>query len=239
MEKRVKLDDIVNKFEGLKDGLACLDESLGSLVKDNLSAEDKSDYMSQGQDVVRMMAENIDELRELYMHGYRQSLTDQLTGLPLRRARELYLEGLKKQMSGQNIYIIYFDLNNFKEINDKIGHNEGDSALRQVGLTLAANIARDDFACRTGGDEFQAIISAKEDINAYLIARRLMTQIDEALESFKRYHGIDLTTSVGVSKWNIPNESFEDAEKRADAGMYESKEQIKDIGQHEVKFTRE
>ncbi|HET8806843.1 MAG TPA: EAL domain-containing protein [Methylophaga sp.] len=100
---------------------------------------------------------------------------DHLTGLLNRRGFEHRAQHLLDlcQMQGLSAALIYFDLDNFKAINDNEGHQAGDEALRQFGLLLQKNFRESDLLGRIGGDEFVALIVNQEESDSQQVMRRL------------------------------------------------------------------
>ena len=92
---------------------------------------------------------------------YRQATTDPLTGLANRRTAEERLtnEAARSQRHGYPLTVVAFDLNHFKQINDRIhGHPAGDLVLREFARRLARSVRASDLAVRMGGDEFLALL---------------------------------------------------------------------------------
>ncbi|MCW5211306.1 GGDEF domain-containing protein [Desulfobulbus sp. TB] len=160
------------------------------------------------------VAERTQELHEL-------SRRDGLTGLYNHRA---FLQLLKKELSYAKrnnlpLSLIYFDVDNFKSVNDKSGHLRGDEILKSIGLNLT-KITRDiDVPCRYGGDEFCVVLSGSTSEDAEKFCHRLT-------EDFSENHE-DVTLSIGVAQTGPEDfDDFETLIKRADSSMYEAKKNI-------------
>jgi diguanylate cyclase (GGDEF)-like protein/PAS domain S-box-containing protein len=160
-----------------------------------------------------------------------QAYFDELTGLP---NRTYLMEQLGKSLAQARRHdyfnaLLFFDLDNFKIINDTLGHHTGDVLLKEIGERLRQIIRTEDTPARLGGDEFVVIVS--ELGNDLDMAVSLSHQIAEKMrESLSRpfvlgEHEHHLTASIGISMY--PMETGEDANdilKHADAAMYRAKE---------------
>ena len=103
------------------------------------------------------------------------TLMDSLTGVYNRRACDEYLLELSKPGRTKDYFFIMIDLDKFKEINDKLGHAEGDNALKDAARLLRTTVRRTDFVGRYGGDEFVIIMASK---GAGLISERIKNNFD-------------------------------------------------------------
>jgi len=154
---------------------------------------------------------------------------DTLTQLPNRR---LLLDRLKQARtssvrSGQQGAILFIDLDNFKALNDTLGHDIGDLLLQQVAARLTANIREDDTVSRLGGDEFVVILEnlSKQDVEAATytkdIAEKILLSLSHPYQLNKHtYHS---TISIGASLFNGHEQDPQDVLKQADIAMYQSK----------------
>ncbi|MED4345560.1 diguanylate cyclase domain-containing protein [Heyndrickxia coagulans] len=178
------------------------------------------------------IAHDITERKELEKIVHHQALYDALTDLPNRRYLHRKLDSLFARKEGtQKAALLFFDLDNFKIINDRYGHQTGDSLLGMVALRLKSCIRDGDFICRFGGDEFIIIL---ENI-------RSRTEIDRVanrmVEAFSRPfqigpHSIEATGSIGISLYPDHGSDEETLIAKADETMYE----IKKHGKHSYKL---
>ncbi|HNN36179.1 MAG TPA: EAL domain-containing protein [Pseudomonadales bacterium] len=151
---------------------------------------------------------------------------DHLTGLP---NRELFHDRLtvalrQAQRHGEQVALLFFDLNRFKNINDTLGHTMGDLLLQQVAQRLERVVRVSDTVARLGGDEFTMILTGLHQPND------LQRVMDEVLGQFRQpfrlgEHELFVTTSVGVSLFPRDGEDEESLIKNADIAMYRAKEQ--------------
>jgi CcmD family protein len=172
---------------------------------------------------VVMMARRINELeRELRD----TSLTDELTKIHNRRA--FYLLGehalLEARRNGTSLTVLFFDLNDLKQVNDTLGHDLGSRLLVQAADLLRANFRSNDVVARVGGDEFAVVTrSAKDDLVSAL--NRLDKSTAAANEVVNSYH---ISFSMGEAAIDpASSESFAELVDRADALMYARKRRKK------------
>lgn len=150
---------------------------------------------------------------------------DALTGLYGRRAFEERLQHdlVAAHRRHAPITIAYIDVDNFKTINDRYGHAQGDLVLRAIGRLLNHGIRKSDTAARLGGDEFALILPDTDSRGG----RRLIEDISRQLEEASRGHGFAVTCSIGAVTFMAPGVSAARAVESADALMYEVKRQGK------------
>lgn len=150
--------------------------------------------------------------------------TDELTGLLNRRG---FGDIIRRNLSSAARYdetglLAYIDLNGFKEVNDRFGHNTGDEVLRAVGAYLARSIRSTDYAARLGGDEFAILFVRAEHRRARERARELVRGISE-LEVSANKTVISVSASLGLAAYNGDTEA-ESLIERADRAMYADKQ---------------
>ena len=143
--------------------------------------------------------------------------TDPLTGLANRRVWEerLPLEIARARRSGESLSLLVIDLDGFKEINDRGGHQSGDRVLKEVAASWRGVVRSSDHLARIGGDEFVVLLPACRAAAAAGLADRLRDVMPD-----------DLTCSVGAVEW-----AGDDAEEflaRGDAALYAAKAEGRD-----------
>lgn len=143
------------------------------------------------------------------------SRTDQLTGLYNRRAMLSLLNQELNNiiMNNQTLSFVYFDVDNFKHINDSQGHVIGDQILRKVADALRASMRKSDFPCRYGGDEFCIILPGCDSANARKICDQLITLFR------KEVPGVSLSIGITEVHSSEPMET-EQLIKLTDQKMY-------------------
>jgi diguanylate cyclase (GGDEF)-like protein len=152
-----------------------------------------------------------------------QALTDELTGLHNRRGFfALAAQQLKiARRNGQRALLFFADVNSLKQINDRLGHSEGDSAIQRTARALRRTFRDSDILGRLGGDEFAVLANEAGPHCQEDILRRLKENLHSEGLREPRY---PLSISVGVARFDPQNPaSLDDLLNRADRAMYEAK----------------
>ena len=165
------------------------------------------------------------ELRETTEEIEAMAFHDPLTRLANRRLLE---DRLNQALSfakrrEEMLALLFFDIDKFKPINNKFGHEAGDDVLKETASRLKARLRSQDTLARLGGDEFNVILSGIRDPrNALDIAKELMTVVSE--EPFViGSESISITVSVGISIFPLDGETVQDLMRNADIAMYSVK----------------
>ena len=155
----------------------------------------------------------------------RLAYRDELTGLPNRTSLtdRLQLELAHARRNRESLALLYVDLDQFKEINDRFGHHAGDALLRSVADRLRGALRAGDTVARLGGDEFTVLLpglSGPEE------ARRVGDKVLEALSGPVDFEGQDLasTASIGISLYPRDGDEVDTLLRRADKAMYRAKQ---------------
>jgi diguanylate cyclase (GGDEF)-like protein len=162
----------------------------------------------------------------------RLARTDPLTGIPNRRAfvEAAAVEIERMRRTGQPITVAYLDCDDFKRVNDLLGHVEGDLLLAAVGATLRDGTRAIDVVARLGGDEFGLLLIGTDGPTAEAALDRLR----DALLAATRENGWGVNFSVGAVTFLGPPRSVDDMIGRADELMYAVKRDGKGGLRHEV-----
>jgi diguanylate cyclase (GGDEF)-like protein len=158
--------------------------------------------------------------------------TDPLTGLPNRRA---FLETAAGELErarrgGGPMTVVYVDCDDFKRVNDVLGHAEGDQLLATVGATLRGETRAVDAVARLGGDEFGLLLVDADGPAAEGLLHRLRVALVVAM----RDHGWKVGFSIGAATFATPPASVDEMIGRADGLMYATKRAGKNGLTHEV-----
>ena len=146
---------------------------------------------------------------------------DGLTGLSNARAFEMAMLAERERLVRYNrvVSLIYFDLDNFKEVNDRYGHAAGDELLKMVGAIVSSGIRQVDSGARLGGDEFALILPETAATGAAMVAHRISENIVDAARE-RRW---PVTCSMGCVTFESAPPTVEAMTKTADAAMYRAK----------------
>jgi diguanylate cyclase (GGDEF)-like protein/PAS domain S-box-containing protein len=161
------------------------------------------------------LKEKVKELQKL-------ALLDSLTELGNRRYAELTIHSKLDEMRryGWRFGLLFIDIDNFKDINDKFGHETGDKVLQMVAKTLQKGVRSSDMVSRWGGEEFIATAHADRDA-LFSLANKLRILVEQS-SLFTGQRPINPTVSIGATISKM-NDSVEDLLSRADKLMYSSK----------------
>ncbi len=184
-------------------------------------ADAVSHYVATLTDITLRKASE-DEIKHLAFY-------DPLTRLPNRR---LLLDRLRHALasstrSGRNGALLFIDLDNFKTLNDTLGHDKGDLLLQQVATRLAACVREDDTVARQGGDEFVVMLEdLSEDAEdaaaqAEIVGEKILAAMNEPYQLAEHTHRS--TPSIGATLFNDHQCSIDELLKQADLAMYQVK----------------
>jgi diguanylate cyclase (GGDEF)-like protein len=154
-----------------------------------------------------------------------QTHKDPLTNLYNRRFLEGIIDNLVAQIlrRGTSLGILMCDLDYFKSINDKYGHEVGDFVLKEISQILAGNVRKSDLVVRFGGEEFLVLLVDVREGEAEKVAEKLRKAIE--MHEFKTPKGIiKRTISIGVSEFPQDTSAIWEAIKFADIALYKAKE---------------
>jgi diguanylate cyclase (GGDEF)-like protein len=144
---------------------------------------------------------------------------DPLTGLANRSLFTSYLE-VALQSANSPVAVFFLDLDHFKPINDKFGHEAGDFVLREVGRRLHDGGPHIDLCARLGGDEFVVVASVADEASLHRLCRKLIGDISAAI-----YYGgesLEVGASIGVAL-SEAGDTLPDVLRRADKALYQAK----------------
>lgn len=180
------------------------------------------DFQVDGEAAVVWVATNITDKNEVQQELRQLSETDALTGLYNRRK---LIETLDQRLAifkreNSQTSVLVFDLDNFKRLNDEMGHQAGDAALVEIARLCRQHLRQSDVIARFGGDEFVIVMPGTHRRDALEISERLRVHVPIVLRENLR---CDATISGGVSEFSGPDCFSSDILRRADEGLYLSK----------------
>lgn len=203
----VSLADLIQRVEQEARDMAVRSESLAR-------------HLAGAAERISVLERSLDDVR-------RDAATDGLTGLHNRRAFDGRLRELagSAMNSGDSVALLMVDIDHFKRVNDKWGHQIGDQVLRLVAAMLTASVRPEDFLARYGGEEFAAILPGATPGEAHAVAERVRRGFEGrqlvVRNSGKAIGGV--TLSVGGACYE-PGEPMAAWIDRADAALYAAKQ---------------
>ncbi len=158
--------------------------------------------------------------------------TDALTGIPNRRAffEAATLEIERARRTGRALTLAYVDCDDFKDVNDGLGHAAGDALLVEVARTIRSGTRAVDAVARLGGDEFGLLLPETDAVEAEALLARVRATLLAAMAR----HGWKVGFSVGAATFATPPSSVDEMMARADALMYAAKREDKGSMRHAV-----
>lgn len=162
----------------------------------------------------------------VHMHLFHTAHRDSLTSLYTRRRVLQRLRQISGQGEAAEIAIVLLDIDHFKQINDRHGHDVGDVVLQRVADCIAGCVRDSDIAARWGGEEFLVLMPATSLLEARQVAERVLTHIKTHAG---RIEGTPLAVTATLAVVVMaPQEAFREALKRADGLLYQGKEAGRD-----------
>lgn len=196
---------------------------------DEVKTADELEEISKN---INMMASAV-QSREISLKNSQNQLEylsthDELTGLFNRRNFSIKLEYAlqKAKRNGTQVAVLFLDLDEFKQVNDTLGHTVGDQLLKAVARRLESKLGESDVLARVGGDEFNIFIDGFERIaEVKNFAQKIL---DNFIEPFVDPHNeIVSSTSIGIALYPEDGKDVETLIKNADLAMYKAKERGK------------
>jgi len=169
-----------------------------------------------------------DRLVANYAASLSMALTDSLTGLFNRRYVMTHLERLATRSGEQKkkFAILMLDIDYFKQVNDKFGHDAGDKVLKEFGARLTRHMRNFDLVARIGGEEFLVVLPDTDLSIVQVIAERLRAVIcEEPVVCTPDGASVTITASIGLTIASASPETVETLLKRADTALYRAKTQ--------------
>ncbi|MFV8818190.1 putative bifunctional diguanylate cyclase/phosphodiesterase [Haliea sp. E17] len=229
-----EVQEIAKIFNGVITGVSAYKQRMDAdhhLL--SMKVEERNAQLSKRNEELNRAVQQVTRARNRLHH---LAYYDGLTALPNRRLFTEQLGLLLKlmQRNNQSLAVLFLDLDNFKRINDSLGHSAGDLLLREVGERLTGCVRSSDIVAhnvdpaaqidvsRIGGDEFTVVLNQVDDLeSAKLVAERLMEELSRPL--LINNHELVVTCSVGVAVAPLHAEDVEGLLRCADTAMYRAK----------------
>ena len=196
---------------------------------DNYLQEEQSWHQQaeQGEQALRerlvMLEKESSELRSRMLEAHHMALLDTVTGLPNRLA---YEERVEQELArwkrfDSSLTMLMWDVDDFKSINDRFGHQAGDKALRVIAQSLKARLRETDFIARFGGEEFVCLLCGAEGAEALSVAEQMRHSV-ESNGFHSQGKPVRVTISCGVATFK-KGDSLDQVFSRADKALYQAK----------------
>lgn len=240
------LTDGVNSNEEIikiKDELVALDISkfshrelrivqkklIDTIFKIETALSENKKILSNNKERFDYLNRQIEELQKELSLVKEEHQIDYLTSLLNRRAYDYEVEKMERkyQVFNSNFAIVFYDIDHFKDINDKYGHACGDAVLKSFARILKDLTRKEDVIARYGGEEFVALVHYQDEIEVSRYIKRVKNTIRDT-DFIYSNNKIKITFSAGISFRN-KYESFFEAKKHADNLLYKAKNQGRDI----------
>jgi len=167
--------------------------------------------------------EDVTEQRRSEERNLQLALYDSLTGLPNRASLQEHLrQQLDRCSETSKVAVLFLDTDEFKTVNDSLGHPTGDELLRSMALALQASARTNEFVARLGGDEFAIVVSGiqnEEDVRA--IVERMYKAVRQPHECGS--HQLRIDSSIGIALAPTDGTSCDEILQNADLAMYQAK----------------
>lgn len=179
---------------------------------------------NNARNLEQKVAERTHELEQAKTAAEALARTDPMTGLNNRRAFFEYADIIDNQSRRyQHPYVfIMLDIDHFKLINDKWGHDAGDITIKSVGKMIQENLRDTDILGRIGGEEFAVILPETGTDGALHLAERIRHKIEE-MEIDTPKGIVNVTTSLGLSFFDNTENTLEEMMANADSALYQAK----------------
>jgi len=193
-----------------------------------------NDEIAQLGDAMDAMVQELqardEQLKTMLQRLNEQAVTDQLTGLPNRRYlwEVLGAELARARRKRAPLAVLLFDIDHFKRVNDRWGHEAGDMVLRNVAHAARKVVRESDIVARHGGEEFVIVLSEADETVALARAQALRAEISGLRLTYGGQLLDIVTVSVGVACTRDGSGTAEDLVRMADHAMYEAKQTGRD-----------
>lgn len=184
----------------------------------------KAFYLKELEIIRYSMVQTFQRLESEKKELYDMARTDLLSGLANRNALKEYVERLIANSARDNkeFAFLFLDLDNFKDINDSLGHNVGDELLKKISSMIGEAVRSNDFVARVGGDEFVIIVEKYHSV----------VELSTIVERIQKYlaqtwviqtYPVNIGSSVGIAFYPKDGDSLVSLMKNSDIAMYEAK----------------
>jgi two-component system, chemotaxis family, CheB/CheR fusion protein len=196
----------------------------GEIYTENLSINVMRDSKGKITRHIAVFNDNTEAQKALKVIEHQASY-DSLTGLPNRNLIQDRIDQqlLRSRRSGAFFAVMFLDLDDFKSINDSLGHTAGDQLIVKVGERLSGLLRQEDTVGRLGGDEFIILVNNFTNSDDIIgVANKILTEIRKPINIAD--HTIHTAVSIGITVYPTDGDTTHSLMKNADTAMYESKQ---------------
>jgi diguanylate cyclase len=213
----IEESDSLESLTGVVREMVAESRAVQSLVQQ--TQERLQEEHSKATDLSQRVVELEDEMKRLSD----EVSTDQLTQIANRRGliQAFEIERARLERTGGELSIGLLDIDNFKKLNDELGHSAGDEALKSLAAVVTKTLRPTDRVARYGGEEFVVLLPSTPPVEGEQVLTRLQRSLTGGLFMHKDKQ-IFVTFSAGVTGYR-PTERIEDSLERADQALYEAK----------------
>lgn len=220
-------EEVVKRMELVKEGKLGQFETQHRLATGELRYVEISTSVIEidGQTRILSIVQDISDRKQAVDRILQMATHDQLTGLP---NRSLLMDRLTHAFAhadrnGNSVALMFIDLDQFKSVNDSLGHDVGDLLLKEVATRMRGVVRSEDTVARSGGDEFLVVLPDLNDpTHASRVAEKLIAAVSEPFEI--RGHELHVGASVGISVYPKDGSDAETLLKYGDTAMYRAKD---------------
>ena len=219
-----KATDLHQLKKAVRDRMSQIKRSIDDYLEEEQSWHRQAETHERDlQERLSKLERESSELRSRMLEAHHMALLDTVTGLPNRLA---YEERVEQELArwrrfGNPLTMLIWDVDDFKSINDRFGHQAGDKALRVIAHSLKARLRETDFIARFGGEEFVCLLSGAEGEKALGVAEEMRRSVEN-----NGFHSqgkpVAVTISCGVATF-MQGDSLDDVFSRADRALYQAK----------------
>lgn len=172
---------------------------------------------------LELLGETLQSMWKRNIELAQQNSTDFLTGVYNRRGFFTAVKPLShlSQRNNQNVGLMLADVDNFKMINDRLGHDEGDKVLKKVAAIMKSSVRTSDLVARYGGEEFIVFLSTVDRNSVKMLAEKVRKNVESKMKGSAR-----VTVSIGVADSKLPrdvDDGLDKLIKQADKSLYRAK----------------
>ncbi len=222
-EELVRCTDDLERADSREQMTSVLHEMLAASRSVQSGVAEASARIAANREQAEALTRRVQELENELCRLSEQASTDALTQVANRRGlvQAFEIESARAKREGKPLAVGLIDIDNFKKLNDSLGHAAGDAALKALASQVRAALRPVDHVARFGGEEFVVLLPGTTIEQAQEVLTRVQRSMSMGLFMHEG-HNVLVTFSAGVTVWRV-GESMDSAIERADSALYEAK----------------